>query len=253
MADPADDDADTDADAAARAGTDADAPGGLTAEYGQKDLVVGVVGALVLTGLVVGLFIVRGVNPDPGATLDDTGGFYDVTFEEETHACADSELCETDGPLAGTLAEDGSAEVAVNLSAANVTVFTAKLTWPQAPGDLDRDEFRLEIDGPEGGSVACDSTQTGRLGLIELTCPGVQVPSGREDVAAASSHRAIRQVQPDDDLGATGTYTVTVTLLETDPDGDAPDPLDEDNDYTLTLEYRDYHGHAELSDDQIDE
>lgn len=241
-------------EAAAGAGTsDAGGAGGADAAkvdggHDRKDLAVGLVGALVLTGLIAGLFVLRDVSPDPGAGFGGTG-LYDLTYEEEAHACAASDHCTVEGPASGDLGEGEEATLTVNLTALNVTAVTVTLEWDQPMDDLDRDRFRLALAAGAGVETDCDEEKSGTTGTLSVTCAGVEVPDDRAQVPAASRADALRGAGDD---GATGHYAVTVTLDDTSPTA-AADPLDDGNEYTVTVRYRDYHGQVERSENQVEE
>lgn len=206
--------------------------------HDKKDLFVGATGAVVLTVLVVALFWVRGVAPGPGmgGGPGDGLGLYDVNFDEEAH---DVDL---GGDASGTVAAGESVTVEVVVDAANVTAFSATLEWMQDPVPLFQDELGIAVDGPSG-SVDCQSKKTGPSGSLPISCQGVTAPEPIESLAASSpaDARARAALQEPAQFGATGTYTITITL----EDAGADDQVDSDQDYTLSVDYTDYHVHAE--------
>lgn len=202
----------------------------------NKDLVIGASGAVVLTILVVLLFFVRGVAPGPGPGGAGSG-IYDVTFQEEEH-----DVTDLPSEASGTLDEGESVDVAVEVTAPNVTAFSAQLTWPTGgTGDINPDTFSIEVQGPSD-QVTCDpSTKQGESGSLTLECTGVSVPEDVESIAASSEDDALARAAKERPakLGATGTYTVTITLEDA-----GPEPTDSSNEYDLTATYTDYHAHA---------
>lgn len=204
--------------------------------HDNKDLVIGATGAVVLTGLVILLFFVRGVAPGPATGGADGGGtgFYEVTFNEEDHQGMSWDETVTQGePM----------EHNHTLSVANVTQFEATLTW--TPDAVPNFEDRLSIEvTPPSGEVDCETPnpKDGTSGSLTITCDGVPVPAGLDRIAANSPqdarNRAARQIPAQ--RGATGTYIITVTLE--DP---GSEPTDDSQDYTLETLYRDYHAQAE--------
>lgn len=210
---------------------------------GNRDLLIGATGAVVLTLLVVLLFWARGVAPGPGAGGPGGGlAFYDVAFEEETH---DLDLGDDES---GTAQQGEAVEVDVVVEAANVTRFEVQLQWPEDDvAVLNRDEFSLEVQPPTD-AVTCETPnpRTGTSGTLTIVCQGVDVPDPLENLAADSpaDARARAADQVPARLEATGTYTVVVTLEDTND----PNEADASNPYSLTVTYTDYHPQATLAE-----
>lgn len=201
----------------------------------KKDLVIGTTGAVVLAGLVVMLFFVRGVAPGPGA--GGAGGdlaFYRVTFEEEDHPV------DIGGPASGQMNAGETREINVTVDAANVTAFRAELTWPTGGvGDVNPDTFSIAVEGPSD-AVSCEERKSGTSGALSINCSGVPIPRPVDEIAARNATIAEQKARPGADRRATGEYLVTITLEDTN-DG----PIDDSNSYELSATYTDFHPRAE--------
>ena len=205
----------------------------------SSDTVVGIVGAVILTGAMIAVFVYE--NADDGDTgepfLGDGPNRYEFTYQTATVTVQDG----TGGNMLGP----GQSQTWTFEAPAYVFDMEARITWSETgvtgPVPSGADQFRIELINTTDDVVESDEGRTsplaaahghGTTGDDDTRPPQMNVTVMAEDEAQAE------QILLNSTKGehGVGTWTVRVTLLDTG--SEATDPqADSGNDYAITIQY----------------
>ncbi|HWG92107.1 MAG TPA: hypothetical protein VNZ52_14755 [Candidatus Thermoplasmatota archaeon] len=194
----------------------------------KRDTVVGIVGAVILLGALVGILYVQAASAPKDL-------IYTVAWTSQGGALA---------PVEGTLTDGDTLTERVPVEVANLTEVTFTLTWTDNENSAP-DSFTLTVTTPSGRQLPATSRTDGTI-TVTATAADLNPSPTTGQVAAKDEAEAQRKLaqQHTSTLGQ-GEWTVAITLDARDnvpatPVGVPVVPRDTGNAFTLNVAYKTY-------------
>ncbi len=211
----------------------------------NKDTIVGIVGAVILVGAMVGVFWYEGTQASAlGAER------FAVNFPNQAGSFPE---------VKGSTLEGQSTTQTISVDRANLTSLEFSLAWTDDEAGTAADQFILTVESPDGSisrskgpatspiSVAIDSATLGQA------APEPKTENGRNEADAASRVAAAHT-----GTAGNGNWTVTIEMSQAGKGTCAPQPVgcpagqgDTGNSWTLKVAYTAYQAQLLADDGQV--